>query len=113
MRRCPPFSGGSKLNGSRPSSRSPEIGAGQCSNTQISVMHVPGRIAPGFTLGAALSYSTRERPCASLPVTTRRIGLILSVMLVRLQAETPDDLRHPLDFSAHDGRRLLRWRAED
>jgi hypothetical protein len=28
-----------------------------------------------FTLGAALSNSTPERPCASLPVTTRRIGL--------------------------------------
>src|SRR3954466_9210916 len=37
-------------------------------------MPVPGRIAPGFTLGAALSYTTHERPCASWPVTTRRIG---------------------------------------
>src|SRR5438270_592576 len=33
-----------------------------------------GLTAPGFTFGAALSKSTRERPCASLPVTTRRIG---------------------------------------
>src|SRR3978361_2121915 len=39
-------------------------------------MQVPGRIAPGFTFGAALSYRTFERPCASLPVTTRRMGLI-------------------------------------
>src|SRR5215210_6699943 len=34
----------------------------------------------GLTLGAALSNSTRERPCASLPVTTRRIGFIASAM---------------------------------
>src|SRR4051812_172915 len=33
-----------------------------------------GLTAPGFTLGAALSQSTRERPSAALPVTTRRIG---------------------------------------
>jgi len=41
----------------------------------MSVMQVPRTIAPGLMLGAALSNSTRERPCASLPVTTRRIGL--------------------------------------
>src|SRR5215471_4891871 len=41
-------------------------------------MQVPLLIAPGLTLGAALSNSTRERPLASLPVTTRRIGLIPS-----------------------------------
>jgi len=40
---------------------------------------VPGRIAPGLTLGAALSNSTRERPRSSLPVTTRRIGFTFSV----------------------------------
>src|SRR4029078_9421915 len=39
-----------------------------------SVMHVPRLIAPGLTFGAALSNSTHDRPCASLPVTTRRIG---------------------------------------
>jgi len=39
-------------------------------------MQVPLLTAPGLTLGAALSNSTRERPFASLPVTTRRIGLI-------------------------------------
>src|SRR2546421_3054748 len=43
-------------------------------------MQVPRTIAPGLTLGAALSNSTREQPCASLPVTTRRIGLIAAVM---------------------------------
>src|ERR1051325_3506159 len=40
----------------------------------MSVMQVPRLIAPGLTFGAALSNSTQERPCASLPVTTRRIG---------------------------------------
>ena len=35
-----------------------------------------------LTLGAALSNSTRERPCASLPVTTRRIGLGVSLIMV-------------------------------
>src|ERR1044071_8312663 len=40
----------------------------------MSVMQVPRLIAPGLTFGAALSNSTQERPWASLPVTTRRIG---------------------------------------
>jgi hypothetical protein len=43
-------------------------------------MHVPGRIAPGFTFGAALSNSTRERPSALFPVTTLLIGLISLAM---------------------------------
>jgi hypothetical protein len=43
-------------------------------------MHVPGRIAPGLTLGAALSNNTRDLPLASLPVTTRRIGFGLSAI---------------------------------
>src|SRR5258708_34764227 len=47
-------------------------------------MQVPRLMAPGLTLGAALSNSTRERPCASLPVTTRRIGFIPSGMGVLL-----------------------------
>jgi tripartite-type tricarboxylate transporter receptor subunit TctC len=38
-------------------------------------MQVPRLIEPGFTLGAALSNNTQERPSALLPVTTRRIGL--------------------------------------
>src|SRR5262249_21291577 len=46
----------------------------------MSVMHVPRLIAPGFTLGAALSNRTQERPCASFPVTTRRIGLTASAI---------------------------------
>src|SRR4029077_10021130 len=48
----------------------------------MSVMQVPRTIAPGLTLGAALSNRTHERPCASFPVTTRRIGFGVSVMLV-------------------------------
>jgi hypothetical protein len=54
--------------------------AGQVWNTHTSVMHVPGRIAPGLTFGAALSNSTRDLPLASLPVTTRRIGFSLSAI---------------------------------
>src|SRR5215831_3177638 len=80
MRRCPPAAGGSKWNGRAPSSRSPEIGAGTDLYTHTSVMQVPLLTAPGLTLGAALSNSTRERPRASMPVTTRRIGLIGSGM---------------------------------
>jgi len=47
-----------------------------------SVMQVPRTIAPGLTFGAALSNKTPERPCASFPVTTRRIGFGVSVMWV-------------------------------
>src|SRR3981081_3460106 len=80
MRRCPPAAGGSKWNGRLPSSRSPEMMAGEDWYTHTSVMQVPLLTAPGLTLGAALSNRTRERPFASLPVTTRRIGLIGSGM---------------------------------
>src|ERR1700752_1182933 len=57
-------------------------------------MQVPLLTAPGLTLGAALSNSTRERPCASLPVTTRRIGLIGSGMsvLVDLKGRSYSDV---------------------
>ena len=39
-------------------------------------------VVASFTMLAlsALSKSTRERPCASFPVTTRRTGLIPSAM---------------------------------
>src|SRR6185312_2824387 len=43
-------------------------------------MQVPLLIAPGLTFGAALSNSTHERPCSSLPVTTRRIGFSSSAI---------------------------------
>src|ERR1700756_899882 len=46
----------------------------------MSVMLVPFWNGLVFTLGAALSNSTRERPCASLPVTTRRMGLGASLI---------------------------------
>jgi len=55
-------------------------------------MQVPGRIAPRLTFGAALSNSTRDLPFASLPVTTRRIGLTLSVMFFE-QQENGQDLQ--------------------
>src|ERR1700722_2428684 len=48
-------------------------------------MQVPRLTAPGLTFGAALSNSTRERPLASLPVTTRRIGLTGSGMEVLVE----------------------------
>src|SRR5262245_13260307 len=37
-------------------------------------MPAPGLTARGLTFGAGPSNSTRDRPCASWPVTTRRIG---------------------------------------
>src|SRR5438045_3060647 len=46
----------------------------------MSVIAALALTAPGLTLGAALSKSTRERPCASFPVTTRRMGRSFSVM---------------------------------
>src|SRR5256885_6670381 len=54
--------------------------AGQLWKTQMSVMPALGLTAPGLTFGAALSKSTRERSCASFPVTTRRMGRSFSVM---------------------------------
>src|SRR5450759_2305065 len=84
MRSRPPRVGGSNTNGTLPSSRSPEISAGQLSNSQMSVMPVPFLKVLAMTLGAALSISTRDLPCASLPVTTRRIGLIPSLIALIL-----------------------------
>src|SRR2546430_15261578 len=46
----------------------------------MSVIAALALTAPGLTLGAALSKSTRERSCASFPVTTRRMGRSFSVM---------------------------------
>jgi hypothetical protein len=54
--------------------------AGQLWNTQMSVMPALGLTTPGFTFGAGPSNNTRERPCASLPVTTRRMGFRGRVM---------------------------------
>jgi tripartite-type tricarboxylate transporter receptor subunit TctC len=50
----------------------------------MSVMQVPRLIVPEFTLGAAVSNNTQERPSASLPVTTRRIGLGSSAIDIHL-----------------------------
>src|SRR5258706_1375113 len=44
-------------------------------------MPVPFLKALALTLGAALSNSTFDLPCASFPVTTRRIGLIPSAIV--------------------------------
>src|SRR5258708_36730460 len=57
--------------------------AGQLWNTQMSVMPALALTAPGLTLGAAPSKSTRERPYSSFPVTTRRMGRSFSVMAGR------------------------------
>src|SRR5947208_12955267 len=50
--------------------------------------------APGLTFGAALSNGTRDFPCASFPVTTRRMGRSFSVMgfySIQLQVRLPHD----------------------
>src|SRR5258706_2117395 len=80
--------------------------AGQLWKTQTSVMPAPGLTAPGLTFGAAPSKSTRERPCASFPVTTRRIGRSVSFMgfySIQLQVRLLHDrgvpvVLHFLDF---------------
>src|SRR6266571_715151 len=46
----------------------------------MSVIAALALTAPGLTLGAAPSKRTRDLPCASFPVTTRRIGLKFSAM---------------------------------
>src|SRR5712691_6855275 len=73
-------------------------------------MQVPRTIAPGLTLGAALSNSTRERPAASLPVTTRRIGLMASVMgspfVLDARAPVPRDRRPGLALHRGTNMRL-------
>jgi hypothetical protein len=80
---------------------------------QTSVMQVPGRMAPGLTFGASLSQSTQERPCASLPVTTRRIGLILLLIAfscsctLRLQPQLLDEFAHAFDLRTNRCRRLF------
>src|SRR5260221_8880539 len=94
MRKCPWVWGGSKWNGRLPSSRSPEMIAGQLWKTQMSVMPALGLTAPGLTFGAALSNSTRDFPFASFPVTTRRMGRSFSVMgfySIQLQARLLHD----------------------
>src|SRR5258708_9071072 len=64
--------------------------AGQLWKTQMSVMPALGLTAPGLTFGAAPSKSTRERPCASFPVTTRRIVRSVSFMgFYSIQLQVP------------------------
>src|SRR3954451_17677099 len=106
MRRCPPSAGGSKRNGQAPSSDVLSSGTGHCWNAQMSVMPALAATPPTFTLGAALSYSTTERPLASWPVTTRRIGRIgtaMALFLIRLDVRGLDHFRGARDVSAHEG----------
>jgi hypothetical protein len=62
-------------------------------------MQVPRLMAPGLTFGAALSSRTHDRPRASVPVTTRLIGLgssaIVSFPYVSRQFKYGDMNCHP------------------
>src|SRR5260221_9014077 len=94
--------------------------AGQLWKTQTSVMPAPGLTAPGLTFGAAPSKSTRERPCASFPVTTRRIGRSVSFMgfySIQLQVRLLHDRGVPVvlpfeEFGVFLGRVARRVQAE-
>src|SRR4051812_22115740 len=85
MRRCPPWCGGSNLKGRLPSSRSPEIGAGQRSHTQRSVMAALAATPPGVTFGGGPSKRTRGRPRAAFPVTPRPVGFNVIAIAVSCQ----------------------------
>src|SRR2546422_11472396 len=50
----------------------------------MSVIAALALTAPGLTLGAAPSKSTRDRPSSSFPVTTRRMGRGFSVMSLEI-----------------------------
>src|SRR6266581_3329166 len=50
----------------------------------MSVIPALALTAPGLTLGAALSKSTRDLPCPSFPVTTRRMGRGFSAMSLEI-----------------------------
>src|SRR6266513_6202159 len=65
----------------------------------MSVIAALALTAPGLTLGAALSKSTRDLPCPSFPVTTRRMGRSFSVMWfysIQLQARLLHDRGVPV-----------------
>src|SRR5689334_12110901 len=110
MRRCPPASGGSNLKGSLPQSRSPETSTGQDSNTQRSVIAALAATAPGLTFGAGPSKSTHERPCASWPVTTRRIGFTSCVIRpAPFRNEYTSVPREPHDRTPPRSMRLCRF----
>src|SRR4030095_7011102 len=76
----------------------------------MSVIAVPFLNAFALTLGAALSYSTHDRPCSSLPVTTRRMGLMPSAMSVSRFLNLPTTLIG-VKVSGNRGPRMRRDRV--
>src|SRR6266852_4524229 len=86
------------------------MSAGQLSKTQMSVIPALALTAPGLTLGAALSKSTRDLPCSSFPVTTRRMGRNFSAMDSMINAARPacDKGYHAAEvFRMAERRRIL------
>src|SRR6266542_1601776 len=84
--------------------------AGQLSKTQMSVMPALALTAPGLTLGAGPSKSTRDLACPSFPVTTRRMGRIFSAMGSMINAVRParDKGYHAAEvFRVAERRRIL------
>src|SRR6267143_5075910 len=84
--------------------------AGQLWKTQMSVIPALALTAPGLPLGAALSKSTRDLPCPSFPVTTRRIGRSFSAMDSMISAARParDKGYHAAEvFRMPERRRIL------
>src|SRR5712692_4905924 len=77
--------------------------------------------APTLTLGAALSNRTRDRPCVSLPVTTRRIGFMVSAIapsripglyLIGLHITGFDDSGRARYIRAHESIEILNGRSD-
>src|SRR6266852_4835244 len=86
------------------------MSAGQLSKTQMSVIPALALTAPGLTLGAALSNSTRDLPCASFPVTTRRMGRNFSAVGSMINSAGParDKGYHAAEvFRMAERRRIL------
>src|SRR5437879_12566080 len=69
-----------------------------------------GVTAPGLPLGAALSNSTRDLPCSSFPVTTRRMGRNFSAMgsMINAAGRARDKGYHAAEvFRMAERRRIL------
>src|SRR5882672_7819301 len=76
----------------------------------MSVIPALALTAPGLTFGAALSKSTRDLPCLSFPVTTRRMGRRFSAMGPMINAARParDKGYHAAEvFRMSERRRIL------
>src|SRR3954470_1752580 len=79
MRKMVPFRSGSRCTGRFAASALPALLAGERVVSQKSVSASPGNVgAISLTLAAGPSERMIERPCASWPVTTRRIFWIMS-----------------------------------